>query len=44
MRFNSYFIRMNRFAEILRLVFISLIDIAAYSSLEKRTKNLCDYS
>jgi hypothetical protein len=31
MRFNIHIIRMNRFAEILRLVFISLIDISAYT-------------
>jgi hypothetical protein len=32
MRFNSYDFRMNRLAERLRLVFISLTDVAAYSS------------
>ena len=35
MRFNGSIIRMNRFAELLRLVFISLTDIAAYSSLRE---------
>ena len=29
MRFNNFIIRMNRFADTLRLVFISLIDISA---------------
>lgn len=31
MRFNNFISRMNRFADILRLVFISLIDISAYT-------------
>ena len=31
MRFNNFINRMNRFADILRLVFISLIDISAYT-------------